>query len=177
MTCSMVTFPTAQPTKRIAPTGGWHNPMPRLSIMIMPKCTGSTPKLIITGKRIGVQIRIDGAISTKVPRISSKILIKNRMTYLLLEMVKKNAVICAGLDRSEHTAENSAEDNDERDQAPSGIDGDLDGVTHRNRAALRVAVAIGDHEAEHHDGKPEQQPRYHARHEQADDRNRAAGRQ
>ena len=31
------TSPTAQPTNRIAPTGGWHSPIPRFISMIMPK--------------------------------------------------------------------------------------------------------------------------------------------
>ena len=65
--------------------------------MIIPKCTGSTPKFCITGKRIGVAIRIDGAMSTSVPSISSRILIRNRMTYLLSEIDRKNAVILAGI--------------------------------------------------------------------------------
>ena len=71
--------------------------MPRLSIIIIPKCTGSTPKFTITGNRIGVQIKIEGAISTSVPRISSNRLIRKRMTYLLLDIVRKNAVIFAGI--------------------------------------------------------------------------------
>ena len=65
--------------------------------MIMPKCTGSTPSFITTGSRIGVQIRISGAMSIRQPSTSSMKLISIRMTYLLSDNVRKNAVIFAGI--------------------------------------------------------------------------------
>src|ERR1700716_4697333 len=71
--------------------------MPRLSSMIMPKCTGSTPKFFITGSRVGVAINIEGAMSTSVPSTSKRMLIRNRMTYLLSDIDRKNAVIFAGI--------------------------------------------------------------------------------
>jgi len=37
--------------------------------MIMPKCTGSTPKEVTTGSRVGV--RISGAMSISVPSTSN----------------------------------------------------------------------------------------------------------
>ena len=65
--------------------------------MIMPKCTGSTPNFMTTGNRIGVVIRIEGAISTRHPSTSSRTLISIRITYLLLDNVRKKAVIFAGI--------------------------------------------------------------------------------
>ena len=44
-----------------------------------------------------MQIRIDGAMSTRQPSTSSMMLISIKMTYLLLEIVRKNAVIFAGI--------------------------------------------------------------------------------
>ena len=64
--------------------------------MIMPKCTGSTPNFMTTGKRIGVTIRIDGAMSNRQPSTSKRMLIRNRITFLSLERVSNNAVTRAG---------------------------------------------------------------------------------
>ena len=83
----MDTLPMAQPTKSVDPTGGVTSPMDKFNIMIMPKWTGSIPKDFNTGKRIGVQIRSNGAMSIIVPRISSIILIKAGITYLLLDVL------------------------------------------------------------------------------------------
>ena len=65
--------------------------------MIMPKWTGSTPSFITTGNRIGVQIKINGAMSMSQPSTNSMTLISMRMTYLLSDKVRKNAVMCAGI--------------------------------------------------------------------------------
>jgi len=64
-------------------------------IMIMPKCTGSMPSLAITGMKMGVQMSSMGAKSMKVPSNNSSKLTKNKNTYLLSEMLKKNMVILA----------------------------------------------------------------------------------
>jgi len=61
---SIDTLPMAHPTKRTVPTGGVINPMPKLRIKMIPKCTGSTPRAGTTGERNGVKIRISGAISS-----------------------------------------------------------------------------------------------------------------
>ena len=53
---------------------------------MMPKCTGSTPKALATGRKIGVVMMISGDMSMKVPRISSTMLIRSRMTSGLSEM-------------------------------------------------------------------------------------------
>ena len=50
----MEILPMAQPTKRVEPTGGVTRPIPRFSMRIIPKWTGSTPMAVTTGKRIGV---------------------------------------------------------------------------------------------------------------------------
>ena len=71
--------------------------MPRLSSMIIPKCTGSTPSVVTTGSMIGVQIRISGAISIRQPRTSISTFSSIRITSLLCESVRKNAVTLAGI--------------------------------------------------------------------------------
>src|SRR5512134_140973 len=97
ITSSTETLPMAQPTNNVVLTGGVGSPMPRLSSMTMPKCTGSMPKLFTTGSRIGVQISSSGARSSAVPRISGMIFSHIRNTYMLLEMATKNSVIFAGI--------------------------------------------------------------------------------
>ena len=49
-------------------------------MMMMPKCTGSTPSVLTTGSNMGVRIKISGAMSIKVPRTSSMMLMKNKIT-------------------------------------------------------------------------------------------------
>ncbi|MNG05026.1 hypothetical protein D3C84_881970 [compost metagenome] len=76
----MLTLPMAEPTNNTAPTGGVINPIPRFTSMIMPNCTGSTPMPTITGIRIGVRIRINGAMSITVPNSSNITLMHIRIT-------------------------------------------------------------------------------------------------
>ena len=54
------------------------------------------PNLRITGNRIGVQIRIIGAMSMKVPRAISRMLIIISSSYLLLATLTKKWVALAG---------------------------------------------------------------------------------
>ena len=49
-----------------------------------------------TGSRIGVQIRIDGAMSSRQPNASSRTLISGRITFLSLDNVNRIAVTLAG---------------------------------------------------------------------------------
>ena len=64
--------------------------------MIMPKCTGSTPIAFTTGSMIGVQIRIIGAMSMKVPSSSRRMLISINITYLFSVKLRKSCVAFAG---------------------------------------------------------------------------------
>src|SRR5206468_3872157 len=61
------------------------------------KWTGSTPNFTTIGKRIGVVIRIDGAMSIRQPSTSSITLISIKMTYLSLDSAGKKLVIFAGI--------------------------------------------------------------------------------
>jgi len=72
-------FPTAEPTNNTVPTGGVIVPIPKASIMITPKWTGSTPIVCTTGRKIGVTMIIRGAISIKVPKIKRHIRTIKRM--------------------------------------------------------------------------------------------------
>ena len=45
--------PTAAPTNRTVPTGGVHNPIERLNIRIIPKCTGEMPSATASARMVG----------------------------------------------------------------------------------------------------------------------------
>jgi hypothetical protein len=47
--------------------------------------------------RIGVRMRISGAMSIRVPSISSRMLIASKITYLLSESDEKKAVTFIGI--------------------------------------------------------------------------------
>ena len=79
MTLAMVVLPTPQLTKRQVPTGGVHKPMQRLAMRTIPNCTGSMPKAVTTGKKIGVKIKTAGVMSMKVPTIRSSTLMRSRI--------------------------------------------------------------------------------------------------
>ena len=64
----MGTLATAEPIKSTAPTGGVRRPIPQLSTTIIPNWIGSRPMEVAIGSRIGVAIRIMGAISMMHPR-------------------------------------------------------------------------------------------------------------
>ena len=69
----------------MGPTGGVINPIPKLSIIIIPKCMGSTPTTITIGKKIGVVIKILADISIIIPRNNRTMLIINKTTTLSVE--------------------------------------------------------------------------------------------
>ena len=79
VTAPIFSLEIAAPTNSTEPTGGVISPMPRLTIMIMPKCTGSMPRVLTTGSRMGVRMRISGAMSISVPSTSSSTLIISRI--------------------------------------------------------------------------------------------------
>jgi hypothetical protein len=54
-------FAICDAMNRFKPTGGVNIPIARLTIMMIPKCTGSNPKLSAIGKRIRVKIGIAAA--------------------------------------------------------------------------------------------------------------------
>jgi len=48
-------------------------------MIIMPNCSGSMPRLLATGRNMGVQIRIRAAMSMIIPSTSNTALIINRI--------------------------------------------------------------------------------------------------
>ena len=86
----------AQPTASVGPTGGVKRPIPRLRIMMIPKCTGSMPNWVTIGRKIGVQISSIGARSMKVPSTSSSTLIRSSRVYLSSATARKNCAAFAG---------------------------------------------------------------------------------
>jgi hypothetical protein len=70
----------AQPTNCTVPTGGVFRPSAQLISITTPNCSGSMPNCIAMGRKIGVQIRIVGAMSRKVPSTNSSTLIIRKIT-------------------------------------------------------------------------------------------------
>ena len=84
--------------------------------MIIPKWTGSTPKVLTTGSRIGVQIKSSGARSIRHPSTSSMMLISIRITSLI---VRKRQEERGDLGRQLHECHHIAERRRAGDQASS----------------------------------------------------------
>lgn len=97
MTFETEIFATPAPTKRMVPTGGVHKPIQRFNTMIIPKWTGSIPKVETTGKKMGVKIKTAGVISIKVPTTNSVILINKKIRNGLLTVSNKKPVINWGM--------------------------------------------------------------------------------
>ena len=55
---------------RFIPTGGVEYPIPKLAKKIIPRCTGSTPKLIAIGAIKGTTTRMAEKISSIAPTIN-----------------------------------------------------------------------------------------------------------
>gem|GEM_PF-4949298 len=87
-----VILPTAAATNCTGPSGGVLRPIPRLRIMITPKCTGSMPKLLAIGRKMGVVMMISGPISMKVPSTSSSTLIISSTSSGSLEIAAMPSV-------------------------------------------------------------------------------------
>ena len=84
-----------QPRKRHVPTGGVHRPMHRFIIMIMPKWRGSIPRLLTTGRKIGVKIKTAGVISIKVPTARRmRFIISSIITLLAVSPSRKALMFC-----------------------------------------------------------------------------------
>ncbi|MNG17680.1 hypothetical protein D3C84_1016840 [compost metagenome] len=92
----METLPTAHPMNNTVPTGGVSKPIPKFNISTIPKCTGSMPSEVTTGSRIGVMIRIKGAISMPQPNTSSNKLIMSKIMIGLDDMCSKDSVTNVG---------------------------------------------------------------------------------
>ena len=96
------TLATPLPTNNKVPTGGVHRPMHKFKTMIIPNCTGCMPKVIATGRKIGVKIRTAGVISIKVPTISKIIFIIRKMTMGLLTLSNSVEVNICGIPSKEN---------------------------------------------------------------------------
>jgi hypothetical protein len=94
------TLPTAQATNSTGPTGGVMVPMPRFRISMTPKCTGSMPMALATGRKIGVPIMMSGAMSMKVPSSSRTRLIRSSVRSGSSVMPRISATVCAGTCKS-----------------------------------------------------------------------------
>ncbi len=70
-------------TYRLRPTGGVTKAMARFITIMTPKCIGFMPKLLTTGSRIGVRIKIAGVVSITIPTKRSSTFIIRSKTILL----------------------------------------------------------------------------------------------
>ena len=92
ITRSILVLAIPIPTKRTEPTGGVHNPIQRLSTIMIPNCIGSIPKDLTTGRKIGVKINTAGVISINIPTKSSNKLMMMRMKTLLSLMLNNTSL-------------------------------------------------------------------------------------
>ncbi len=69
---------TVQAANRLTPNGGVIMPSARFTTMITPKCTGSMPKCIATGARIGASTMIAALVSMNMPITNSAALTPSR---------------------------------------------------------------------------------------------------
>ena len=68
-----------------APTGGVNKPIPQFNTSMIPYWIGSIPIDVAIGNKIGVVIRMIGAISIKHPRTNRIRFSKIAITYGLLD--------------------------------------------------------------------------------------------
>ena len=97
------------PTKRIVPTGGVHRPMHKFNTITIPKCTGSIPNCVTTGKNMGVKMRMAGVMSMKVPTINSVRLMSRKIRNGLLTVSNKKPVINCGIRSKENNQDMAIE--------------------------------------------------------------------
>ena len=93
ITFSIVVLAIPTPTNNTEPTGGVHKPIQRFKIIIIPKCTGSNPSFITTGKNMGVNMSTAGVISIKMPTNRSKRFMISKMIILLSLILNKPVLI------------------------------------------------------------------------------------
>ena len=96
-TTSSFTSPIRAATNKLIPNGGVMNPIARFTTMIIPKWIGLSPSDVATGRRMGESTIMAGVVSMKQPTISNRMLIRIRMTTLLVEKFRIACVIIAGI--------------------------------------------------------------------------------
>src|SRR3546814_4378260 len=67
-----------QSAKRFTPNGGVIMPRARLTTMMVPKCTGSTPNWMPMGTRIGASTMMAADVSINIPIINKATLTPSR---------------------------------------------------------------------------------------------------
>ena len=60
-----------QAANKFTPKGGVIMPMARFTTMMSPKCTGSTPKCMATGARMGASTMMAALVSMNMPMMNS----------------------------------------------------------------------------------------------------------
>src|SRR5690554_2026610 len=88
----MVVLATPTPTNNTDPTGGVQTPIQRLVTIMIPKCIGSIPIEVTTGRKIGVKINTAGVMSINKPT-NNKIKLMRINTTNLLSLSVNNALL------------------------------------------------------------------------------------
>ena len=107
MTTSNVVSPTREATNKFTPSGGVIKPIAKLVTMMIPKCTGSTPKAVTTGNKIGAKIMMAHTVSMKQPTSNNNKLMSNKINTLLSVIVVNNVATVVGIRPKVNTLENA----------------------------------------------------------------------
>ena len=89
-------LPMPQARNRQTPTGGVNRPIARLTTMIIPKCTGLTPRAVTIGIRIGQKTVTAGLRSIQVPTNSRRRFMSRSIRNLLVVRPRTAEEIIAG---------------------------------------------------------------------------------
>src|SRR5699024_4998793 len=84
-------------TNRLRPIGGVTIPKAKVTIITIPKCTGSTPTSIAIGTKIGAKIIIAAFVSINIPTKSSNNATKSRNIDGLSEIEVIVVATCCGI--------------------------------------------------------------------------------
>ena len=107
ITTSNVVSPTRDATNRFTPKGGVMKPIAKFVTIMIPKCTGSTPKAVTTGNSMGAKIMMAHTVSIKQPTNNNNKLIKSNINTLLSVIVVNNVATVVGIRPKVNTLENA----------------------------------------------------------------------
>ena len=93
---SILSPETEDATKRTSPMGGVARPTVRLTLIMMAKCTGCTPRFMKIGPSIGARIIIAGPASRNIPTKNSSRLIKKSKIRGFSERVRIHSARISG---------------------------------------------------------------------------------
>ena len=87
---------TEEATKSTSPIGGVASPTVRLTLMIIAKWTGCTPKSVKIGPKIGARMMMAGPASRNIPTTKRRRLIRNKRIKGFSERLRIQAAKISG---------------------------------------------------------------------------------